>query len=253
MYQEERMQFILDYLNINRRISVDDICKLYKVSRDTARRDLVNLEKQGSIVRTHGGAILPAINEEVKNYSERLLANVEEKHKIAKLAASLIKERDTVILDTSTTVQACAELLEDKDCNIITNSINAADTLSKKNKIKTFLLGGKLNNEHRYLYGNSTVNMLSYYFADKAIIGALAISSHGITSADDEDAAVVRKIIEQSKESIVLVDHKKFNKIANFKVCDLSSIDLIITDAYPDKEFMKVLEKNNVNLIIAKQ
>lgn len=251
MYQEERMQLILDYLNNNKRISVDDICKLYQVSRDTARRDLVNLEKQGSIVRTHGGAILPTTKEEVKNYSERLLSNVEEKHKIAKLASSLIKERDTVILDTSTTVQACAELLEDKNCNIITSSINVADILSKKSKIKTFLLGGKLDNEHRYLYGSATVNMLSYYFADKAILGALAISSNGITVADDEDAAVVRKMIEQSKESIVLVDHRKFNKTASFKVCDLSSISLIITDAYPDEEFMKILEENNVNLIIA--
>ncbi|WP_411681429.1 DeoR/GlpR family DNA-binding transcription regulator [Clostridium thailandense] len=250
MYQEERMQLILEYLNKNRRISVEEICKLYKVSRDTARRDLVNLEKKGSIVRTHGGAILPITNEEVKNYSERLLSNVEEKHKIARLASSLIKERDTVILDTSTTVQACAELLEDKACNVITSSINVADILSQKSKIKIFLLGGKLNNKDRYLYGTATINMLSYYFADKAILGALAVSANGITVADDEDAAVMRKMVEQSKESIVLVDHKKFNKISGFKVCDLSSISLIITDAYPEEEFMKILDENNVNLVI---
>lgn len=250
VYQEERMQLILDYLSKNKRISVEDICKLYDVSRDTARRDLVNLEKQGAIIRTHGGAILPVPNEEIKSYSERLLFDVEEKHKIAKLSASLIKERDTVILDTSTTVQACAELLEDKECNIITSSINVADILSKKSKVNTFLLGGKLSNEHRYLYGNATINMLSYYFADKAFLGALAISSNGITVADDEDAAVMRKMVEQSKEAIVLADHKKFNKTASFKVCDLSQIDLIITDQYPDKEFMKILDKNNVNLIV---
>ena len=68
MYQEERMQLILDYLSKNKRISVEEICKLYDVSRDTARRDLVNLEKQGAIIRTHGGAILPVPNEEIKSY-----------------------------------------------------------------------------------------------------------------------------------------------------------------------------------------
>jgi DeoR/GlpR family transcriptional regulator of sugar metabolism len=250
MYQEERMQLILDYLNKNKRISVEEICKLYDVSRDTARRDLVSLEKQGAIIRTHGGAILPLSNEEIRSYSERLLFDVEEKHKIARLSASLIKERDTVILDTSTTVQACAELLEDMECNIVTNSINVADILSKKSKVKTFLLGGRLNNEHRYLCGTTTVSMLSYYFADKAILGALAISSYGVTVADDEDAAVMRKMIEQSKESIVLADHTKFNRTATFKVCNLSQIDLIITDRYPDKEFMEILNKNNVNLIV---
>lgn len=251
MYQEERMQLILDYLNENKRISVEEICKLYDVSRDTARRDLVNLEKQGTIIRTHGGAILPLPKEEIKSYSERLLFDVKEKHKIARLSASLIKERETIIFDTSTTVQASAEFLEDKECNVITNSINVADILSKKDKVKTFLLGGRLNNQHRFLYGNTTIDMLSYYYADKSFLGALAISSRGISVADAEDAAVMRKMVEQSREAIVLADHTKFNKTASFKVCNLSKIDLVITDKCPDEEFMEILHKNNVNLIIA--
>lgn len=251
LYQEERMQLILDYLQKNARISVEEICNLYKISRDTARRDLVNLEKQGSIVRTHGGAILPTINEEPKSYSERLLYDVEEKHKIAKLSASLVKERDTIILDTSTTVQACAELLENKQCNVITNSINVADILSRKTNIKVFLPGGKLNNDHRYLYGMVTVTMLSNYFADKSFIGALGVSEKGVTVSDDEDAAVMQKMIEQSREVIVLADHTKFNKTANFKVCNLSQIDFIITDKQPDEPFMQLLHKNSVCLLIA--
>lgn len=245
------MQLILDFLKENKRISVEEICNFYKISRDTARRDLVNLEKQGTIIRTHGGAILPTSQEEVKSYSERLLYGIEEKHKIAKLGISLIKERDTVILDTSTTVQACAELLENKQYTIITNSINLADIFSKKPKIKMLLLGGKLNNEHRFLYGTETTNMLSNYFAHKAFIGALGVSERGITVADDEDAAVMKKMIEQSKEVIVLASHTKFNKTASFKVCDLSKINFLITDRKPDKIFTELLEKNNVNLINA--
>lgn len=251
MYQEERLHLILDYLQKNDRISVEDICNLYKVSRDTARRDLVILEKQGTILRTHGGAILPKIKKEIKNYSERLLYDVEEKNKIAKLSASLIKERDTIILDTSTTVQACAELLEDKQCNIITNSINVADLLSKKINIKVFLLGGKLNNFHRFLYGTATINMLSDYFADKCFISAFGVSEKGVTTADDEDAAVMKKIIEQSKQTILLADHTKFNNNGNYKVCDLSKIDIIITDKKPNEPFMKMLNKNNICLLIA--
>ena len=251
MYQEERMQLILDYIKKNKRIGVEDICNLYKVSRDTARRDLVNLERQGLILRTHGGAILPKSKEECRNYSERLLYDVEEKHKIAKFSASLIKENDIVILDTSTTVQACAELLENIQCTAITNSINVADILSKKNNIKVLVPGGKLNSSHRYLYGTGTVSTLSNYFADKSFISALGVSEKGITVADDEDAAVMRKMVEQSEEAILLADHTKFNKTANFKVCDLSQIDFIITDKQPDEAFMKILHKNNVCLLIA--
>lgn len=251
MYQEERLQLILDYLQANSRISVEDICNLYKVSRDTARRDLVILEKQKAIVRTHGGAILPIPNKELLNYSERLLYDVEEKHKIAKLSASLVKERDTIILDTSTTVQAFVELLENKQCNVITNSINVADILSKKNNIKVFLLGGKLNNFHRFLYGSATINMLSDYFADKCFISAFGVSEKGITTTDDEDAAVMKKMTEQSKQTILLADHSKFNNNGNYKVCDLSQIDLIITDKQPNEPFMKILNRNNIRLLIA--
>ncbi|WP_027308980.1 DeoR/GlpR family DNA-binding transcription regulator [Caloramator sp. ALD01] len=252
MFQEERMQHILEYLQVNKRISVEEICKLYNVSRDTARRDLVNLEKKGLIVRTHGGAILPPTHERIKPYKERLHFDVEEKHKIAKVAASLIKEGDTVILDTSTTVQACAELMEDINCNVITNSINVADVLSAKVNVNTILLGGKLNQEHRFLYGHNTINMLSNYFADKAFLGALAITKNGIFVADDEDAAVMQSIIKQSKETIVLADHTKFSNTAAFRVCSLSEIDIIITDKSPNEGFIKTLKENGVNLIIAK-
>ncbi|MBC2581289.1 DeoR/GlpR family DNA-binding transcription regulator [Clostridium sp. DJ247] len=251
MYQEERMQLILEHLNENKRISVEEICNLYNVSRDTARRDLVNLERQGSILRTHGGAILPKINEQIKSYSERLLYDIEEKHKIAKLGASLVKERDTVIFDTSTTVQACAELIENKQCTVITTSINVADIISKKTSINIIMPGGRLNSTHRFLYGAATIKMLSNYFADRAFIGVLGISENGITVADDEDAAVTKKMIEQSREVIILADHTKFNKTAVFKVCDLSEIDFIITDKQPEKSFMELLDKNNIGLIIA--
>jgi len=251
MYQEERMRLILEYLQTNKRISVEEICSLYKVSRDTARRDIVNLAKRGLIIRTHGGAILPTSHLEVKPYSERLLRARSEKEKIAQYGASLIHEGDTIILDTSTTVQACAELLGNKPCTVITNSINIADILSGKQAIDIILLGGRLNHNHRFLYGTTTMNMLSNYFADRAYIGALGVSAQGITVDDEEDAAIMRKMIKQSKEVVVLSDHSKFDKTATFKVCDLSEIDLFITNLPPLDPYVHLFENNNVNLIIA--
>lgn len=79
MYQEERLLSILDFLQKNKRISVEEICTMFHVSRDTARRDLVKLEVENSIIRTRGGAILPSIQEEIKNYSKRLETVSQEK------------------------------------------------------------------------------------------------------------------------------------------------------------------------------
>ncbi len=142
MYQEERLISIIDYLKERKRISVEQICSLFGVSRDTARRDLVKLQEQGAIIRTRGGAILPTVHDEVKDYSGRLGMVSEEKSMIGKAAASLIREGDRMILDASTTVQSCAEHLPDVNCTIITNSINLAEVLSSRKGADIHLLGG---------------------------------------------------------------------------------------------------------------
>jgi DeoR/GlpR family transcriptional regulator of sugar metabolism len=74
LFQEERLISIVEYLKSNKRITVDLICELYDVSRDTARRDMVKLEEQGTIVRTRGGAILPTLSKKVGDYDQRLQA-----------------------------------------------------------------------------------------------------------------------------------------------------------------------------------
>src|SRR4051812_28413735 len=110
----------MDFLKKHNRISVEKICSLFDVSRDTARRDLVRLDEEKRIVRTRGGAILPSVHHKVKNYASRLNTVTDEKKKIGKKAASLIYSGDRVILDASTTVQACAEQIDNIDCTIIT-------------------------------------------------------------------------------------------------------------------------------------
>lgn len=97
-------------------------------------------------------AILPTVHQKIQSYSGRLKTVSEEKNKIGRLAASLIHDGDRVILDASTTVQACAKHLNAVDCTVITNSINLADVLSDKEGIEIYLLGGKLEKEHRFLY-----------------------------------------------------------------------------------------------------
>ena len=102
MFQEERLFSILEYLKSNKRISVDLICELYEVSRDTARRDMVKFEEQGSIVRTRGGAILPTLSKEVGNYDQRLQEESSSKLTIGKTAAALVQDGDYLMMDAST-------------------------------------------------------------------------------------------------------------------------------------------------------
>ncbi|AOC92723.1 DeoR/GlpR family DNA-binding transcription regulator [Bacillus sp. L381] len=250
MYQEERLIAIMEYLKQHRRITAEQICSLLHISRDTARRDLVKLKERGAIIRTRGGAILPSVHQEVPGYSGRLQTVSEEKNKIGKLAASLIHKGDRIILDTSTTVQACAEHLNVTDCTVITNSINQADILSAKEGIDIHLLGGKLQKEHRFLYGASVVEKLGDYHADKVLIGVVGISENGLTIPHEEDGMVKRKMIRQAEQVIALSDHSKLGRTSFYQYAELHEIDLLITDRLPDQDFCDLLDRHGVELLV---
>ncbi|WP_301553225.1 DeoR/GlpR family DNA-binding transcription regulator [Guptibacillus hwajinpoensis] len=253
MYQEERMLAILDYLKKHERISVEQICDLFLVSRDTARRDLVKLEEEGAVTRTRGGAVLPQLRHEIKSYQDRLNVVSEEKQRIGKKAATFVTDGDVVILDASTTVQACAEFLLDKQATVITNSIHQADILSNGELLNIHLLGGKLEKDHRFLYGSAVVEKVSSYNADIAFIGVVGISEQGLTIAHEEDGMVKRKMIEQSNYVIALADSSKFGRSEFFRFAKLEDVDLIITDKTPDQHVEQMLDAHHVKLIIAEK
>jgi len=175
----------------------------------------------------------------------------DEKQRIGKKAASLIHPGDYVILDTSTTVQACAEHLEDIDVTIITSSINQADILSKNKQAHIHLLGGLLQKEHRYVYGTAVLDKLSEYYVDRTFIGVIGISEAGLTVAHEEDGVVMKKMMQQAKQVVLLADHTKIGVTGYYRFGTLDDIDLFITDREPDKEFQKLLEKSQVEMIIA--
>ncbi|MDO7907276.1 DeoR/GlpR family DNA-binding transcription regulator [Paenibacillus sp. JX-17] len=252
MYQEERMRSIVDYLQIHQRISIEDICSLFQVSRDTARRDLVKLEEHQAIIRTRGGALLPAAPYEViQNYNERLLAVSEEKKRIGSLAAQLVRPGERVILDSSTTVQACAEMWRTADCYVITNSINQADVLSSKPDVSIHLLGGQLQKEHRYVYGSSVTDTLSRYQVDKAFIGTGGIADGGLFAVYEEEGRVKERMMEQASQVIVLADHSKFGKSNYYRFASWSRIDLLITDYLPEPQLLEQLQQHGVEVLAA--
>lgn len=251
MYQEERLIDIIQYLKEKRRISVDHICERYEVSRDTARRDLVKLEERNAIVRTRGGAILPSHHNQIKNYTHRLKTVSSEKKKIGKKAASLIQKGDKIILDTSTTVQACANQLNGIDCTVVTNSINQAEILSNKENVNIQLLGGYLEKEHRFLYGTSVIQRLNKFNVDKAFIGVVGISERGLTIAHEEDGMVKQNMMQQAGQVIVLADHTKIGVTEFFQFAHLDDVDLVITDRPLEEKFQKLLDDHHVELMVA--
>lgn len=138
-----------------------------------------------------------------------------------------------------------------QECTIITNSINLADILSDKQLPKIHLLGGVMQKEHRYLYGNSVIQRLDKYYVDKVFIGIVGISEKGLTIVDEEDGAVKKKMMQQAKQVIVVGDNSKIGITDFYQFAELSDIDLFITDKEPEESFIQLLNENNVELIVA--
>ncbi|TBL75176.1 DeoR/GlpR transcriptional regulator [Paenibacillus thalictri] len=253
MYQEERLIAIVEHMKIHRRISVETICDLYGVSRDTARRDMVKLEEQGTILRTRGGAILPTLSKDIPAYDKRLGDETGSKRAIGKLAASLIQDRDFLLMDASTTVRFAAEAMSTEKNVVVTNSIHIPLSLPKDKGIAVHLLGGQFNPDHHFIYGARTLEMLHDYHVDKLLLGICAITLDGLSTPFEEEGYVIREMLKRADQVILLADHSKFGKKQFHTVAGFEQIDIVITDRKPDPALEEVLNKHEVHIMLAEE
>jgi DeoR/GlpR family transcriptional regulator of sugar metabolism len=248
--QEERLKNIVHYLKENRKIRLEQICEKFDISRDSARRDLVRLEQSGTIVRTHGGAVLAASSLSTQRYEERL-ETMDAKRSIGRAAAHRITDGESVLMNASTTVQAAAEALTAKHLTVITNSLDITNILGMKEEIRIHLLGGEFNPWNRNVTGAQTLEMLSTFSVQTLLLGACSVNEQGISSPLVDEAYMKREMIRRADRVIVLADHQKFNKSFIHHVSGLQDIDMLITDIEPPPALKEACALHNIELIIA--
>ena len=248
MYQEHRLASIKTYLSSHKSIMLEEICEMFGVSKDTARRDLVKLEERGEIIRVKGGATLPSANRNLIDYQERKATL--SKDKIALNAALFVHDDYDLLMDTSSTVALMAKFIGDKRVNVITNSIDQVDLLGEYTEINTFLLPGRFNRKNRNVTGPRTIETLNDFKVDQLFLGACGISGEGVTSPVEDEAFLKKKMISCARQVILLADCSKFEKEFLHRVCDLAEIDMIITDQYPNEAVMEQLKETTIRLIV---
>lgn len=251
MYQEERLLKILEYLNEHNYMSIHDICEMFNVSRDTARRDIVKLINQGTAIRTHGGISLPILKNTIKEYRERVEAYSEEKKGIAKKALEFIEEGKHYFFDVSTIVSFLAQEIS-KSIWVLTHSLDNIEILSEKEEVEVHSIGGCLNKKNRFFYKSDCENYLDRIRFDTAIIGAASITEDGIYYVDEEDALIKQAAIKKSSIVIVLTEYEKFKCLSYYKGVNWDQIDIIITDKTPPSVFFDIIESHDIKLIITR-
>ncbi len=249
MFQEERLNKIIELLNVRESLTKNEIMEELGISRDTARRDIVKLTEEGSVIRTHGGITLRRNSLIRKCYNIRRDDKVEEKKRIAKAALRLVEPEKTYYFDASTTIYQL--------CKIIPNSINAysnsLDNVQAMDQVgcKVHIMGGTLNHNNKFIYGQDTMEQISKVYYDAVFLGVDAIMKDGAYTIQEEDAPIKKLLAQRSRKVYVVTEYSKFETEGTYKCFGLENIDVLITDKKPTKEISEFLEKNNIEIIVA--
>ncbi|MED1201807.1 DeoR/GlpR family DNA-binding transcription regulator [Heyndrickxia acidicola] len=247
MSQKQRLERVREWLAVHKEITLEGLMEEFEVSRDTARRDLVKLEEDGDVIRVKGGAILSKEVPQIKQYHKR--DQTVAKEKIAQKASTFIQDFDFILFDTSTTVALTAKYMKTKEATVLTNSIDIVNILAERPEVKVYMAGGRFNAFNRNFVGFHTAEELEKYKADILFIGACGLGSNGLTTPDEEEAFVKKSMIKAARKVIVLTDHTKFHKDFFHRVCDLSVIDTVITDEWPDEEMQQLMRMHEIEHI----
>lgn len=250
MFAEERKSKILEIIKSDNSVRVSELSKLFNVSEATIRRDLIELEQAGCIVRTHGGAVSRNSTNFEPSFKEKQDKFLKGKEQIAKKAASLIEDGDTVTIDSGTTTQFISRYITAKGVTVVTNSVNLADELSDREDIEVIVTGGILRSKTKAMVGPLAEEILKQLKVDKLFLGANGVSiKSGVTTPNIVEASTKRAMIEGAKEVYLVVDSSKFDEVNFSLICNVSRIDYIITDKLP-KDYEKY-EHLGVKFILA--
>ena len=229
-------------------LDVETLCRELNASESSVRRDLGVLESDRALKRVYGGAI-PV--QAAGDYALETVRASDEKSHIAQLAASLIEEGQTVILDGGTTVTALARELANKSIHVITNSLPIAEALESYRNIELTLTGGYLDPRIRVMLGTFCEQMLGAIRADAVVMGIGSITESGFSNNNTLVVGSEKKMIEVADRMIVVADHTKFGRGAMFPVAPLEAADVVVSDKELAPGYVELLRRHQIDVRLA--
>jgi DeoR family fructose operon transcriptional repressor len=250
MFSMERKQRIEELIKQNTSVAVNDLAIEFNASESTIRRDLKEMEASGLLIRTHGGAMEVSKLDYEMSFREKEIENISDKQEIAEIAAAMIEDGDTIILDSGTTTLEIAKRITAKSVTVITNSIDIALEISNKENIELIVAGGSLRHTTRAMIGPLAENVFRNFRVDKAFIGVNGISiKHGFTTPNFLEAQLKKSIIEVARKKIIVADKSKFNKVCFSIIGELKEASSIVTSKDLEKEMLIKFKELGVDII----
>lgn len=254
MWAPDRHHSILALLSRRGQVSNDLLVQELQVSRETIRRDILELEASGQLKRVHGGVIAVEAPPEAP-FIVRMRSSTVEKQRIGIAAAKLIEPGMLCAIDTGTTTLAFAEALAAiPNISVVTNSLSVATTIrSARSDTDIILLGGEMDTDVPGTFGKQAVALMQQFVPDVAILSPVAISSeHGATSYALAEAELARAMIDRASRVIILADHAKIGAMSRVRMCGCDEIDVLVSDRdAPSDEIEKLRRKGIDEILLA--
>ena len=234
VFARERQERIIRLVEEQGRARVTDLAARFGVSTVTIRKDLIALESDHRIVRTHGGAIALGRSRPELAFEVRERLQADEKSRIGAVAATLVGDGQSIVFDASTTALAVARQLRTRDwqqLTVITNGLRLASELAGHPGISVLMLGGRVRWEALSVVGQLGDGLFSRINVQKAFLGAAGFTvSSGLADATEEEAQIKEAMVTAAREVIAIVDHTKWEHAAFATFCPTDRIDIVLSD-----------------------
>src|ERR1039457_3444447 len=233
-------------------LDLETLCRELDASESSVRRDLDILEEEKLLRRVYGGAVsLQPPPARAFDYDVESVRLSGEKDRIAQLAAGLIENGQTVILDGGSTVAAVARELSSKSLHIVTNSLPIAEALEARRNIELTLTGGYLDPRIRVMLGPLCEQMLSLIRADVLIMAIGSVSDARFSNNNTLVVGSEQKMIEIANKLIIVADHTKFGRSAMIPVAQLEAADTVVSDGELAPEYVDLLRSKDIEVLLA--
>lgn len=253
MLATQRREKIFELIQEDGSAKVIDLARIFKVTEVTIRQDLEKLEKDGLIIKEHGGAFLKDIIDQVQSFSLGHKENIDKKELIAKKCVEFIQNGDTIILDSgSTTTEIAKKIKGFKSLTVITNALNIALILGAEPGIELIVTGGEFKPPTLSLTGQKAADSFKGLNVHKLFLATAGVTlKAGLTYPSISDLIVKKAMIEAAETTYLVADSTKFGKSALASLGALSLIDFIITDSGIGDKHKEIFKNNEIELIIA--
>ncbi|MEA4888601.1 MAG: DeoR/GlpR family DNA-binding transcription regulator [Clostridiaceae bacterium] len=251
MFQIERQEKLLQHINRHKKAEIQELSRLYGVSKVTIRRDIDELAAKGLILKTHGGALSLKTNLSFEiPFDAKSETNVDAKRRIGQWAAGLVESGDIIILDSGSTTLEIARHLPPSAITVLTNDLKIAMELARKKPIQLIVAGGSLKESVYTLTGSRTVEFFRSVHANKTFLGCDAVDlSFGVSNRTLEEVAVKQAMLAAADEIIMVTDASKLHSKVFCRLCDIKAIGKLVIDRI-DEPARASFEQAGVDVIV---